>query len=95
MSIFDQLKRNKLPVVQTYSAAISGEKLFFLLRHDSKGSYIETVDQAGQETNLITAALAASSAALPKTFNWPGTGAILPSIGKIQRTAYTGTSILF
>ncbi|MEO8852264.1 MAG: DEAD/DEAH box helicase [Ginsengibacter sp.] len=52
MHLFEQLKRNKLHAVQSNSFAPSEEKIFFMLRFDSEGSYIETVNKEGKETEF-------------------------------------------
>ncbi|MEO8960682.1 MAG: DEAD/DEAH box helicase [Ginsengibacter sp.] len=52
MSIFEQLKRSKLPVSALPSSAGKEEKIFFSLCFDSQGAYIETVTQNGKETEF-------------------------------------------
>ena len=52
MSIFEQLKRNKLQFAQSHTFATGDEKIFFVLRFDGEGAWIETVNQDGKETEF-------------------------------------------
>jgi superfamily II DNA or RNA helicase len=52
MSIFEQLKRNKIPVAQTDVSNKEGDEIFFRLHFDSRGAYIETVNKSGKETEF-------------------------------------------
>lgn len=52
MSIFEQLKRNKIPIAQTHVSDNTNNELFFQLHFDSGGAYIEMTDENGRETEF-------------------------------------------
>nr|MDQ6889644.1 SNF2-related protein [Bacteroidota bacterium] len=52
MSIFEQLKRNKIPVAQTHTSGNGNDEIFFKLHFDNGGAYIEITDDRGNETEF-------------------------------------------
>lgn len=52
MSIFEQLKRNKIPVVQAHISGKDASEIYFQLHFDNGGAYIEIVDKSGNETEF-------------------------------------------
>ena len=52
MSIFEQLKRNKIPVAQTHVSDNANNELFFQLHFVGGGAYIEMTDENGRETEF-------------------------------------------